>query len=210
MSEMRDICSLAPVIPVLVIDQLNGVPELGQTLVEAGLPVLEVTMRTPVALDAVRLLTEVPGAVVGVGTLLTARDVAAARTAGARFGVSPGTTDGLLDAAEAEQLPMLPGAATATEVMRLRERGYELLKFFPAEAAGGIPMLKSLAGPLPQVEFCPTGGISLLNLRDYLALPNVVCVGGSWMAAQDKISAGAWQEIGQLAREAARFGSSAG
>lgn len=197
---------MAPVIPVLVIDDLTTAIPLAETLVKAGLPVLEVTLRTPVALEAVRLMSKVPGAIVGVGTLLTPRDVTAAKSAGASFGVSPGVTDKLLQAAELEQLELLPGAATASEVMKLLEQGYDIQKFYPAQAAGGVNMLKSLAGPLPQVSFCPTGGVSPQNVAEYLALNNVLCAGGSWMAPASMVNAADWDGIEALAREASSFG----
>ena len=160
---------------------------------------------TPVqfaALDAIREMAQVPGGVVGAGTLVTPDDVAAAVEAGAQFGVSPGATDQLLDACEAAGLPMLPGAATASEAMRLLERGYDMLKFFPAEASGGAPALKAIGAPLPQISFCPTGGVSPGNARTYLSLPNVVCAGGSWVAPADLIEAGDWAGITELARAA--------
>ena len=197
---------MAPVIPVLVIEDLAKARPLAEALVKGGLPVLEVTLRTPVALDAIRLMSEVPGAVVGVGTLLTPRDVAAAKFAGASFGVSPGVTDALLQAAKLEQLELLPGAATASEVMQLLERGYDIQKFFPAQAAGGVNMLKSFAGPLPQVSFCPTGGVTPQNVANYLELPNVLCVGGTWITPSNLVSASDWGGIEALAREASSFG----
>ncbi len=198
-----ELCRLAPVIPVLVIDDIAHARPLAEALVRGGLPVLEVTLRTPVALEAIARMSEVAGGVVGAGTLLTPDDVAAAKAAGALFGVSPGATDRLLDAAEAEDLPMLPGAATATEAMRLLERGYTTQKFFPAEASGGAAALKSLASPLPQITFCPTGGIDAAGAPRYLALPNVVCVGGSWVAPKARLAVGDWDAITELARAAA-------
>lgn len=205
MEKIRDICMMAPVIPVLVIEDLAKARPLAEALVKGGLPVLEVTLRTPVALDAIRLMSKVPGAVVGVGTLLTPRDVAAAKSAGASFGVSPGVTDALLQSVELEQFELLPGAATASEVMQLLERGYTIQKFYPAQAAGGVNMLKSLAGPLPQVSFCPTGGISPQNIAEYLALSNVLCAGGSWITPASLVSASDWDGIEALAREASSF-----
>ncbi|NNE79070.1 MAG: bifunctional 4-hydroxy-2-oxoglutarate aldolase/2-dehydro-3-deoxy-phosphogluconate aldolase [Silicimonas sp.] len=198
-----EICALAPVIPVLVIDNADAAENLARALVAGGLPALEVTLRTPAALDAIRAMASVEGGVVGAGTLLTPDDVMAAKDAGALFGVSPGATDRLLDAAEDADLPMLPGAATATEAMRLLERGYSVQKFFPAEASGGAPALKAISAPLPQIKFCPTGGVSLANVDDYLSLPNTVCVGGSWVAPATKIANGDWDGIETLAREAA-------
>ncbi|MEO1239256.1 MAG: bifunctional 4-hydroxy-2-oxoglutarate aldolase/2-dehydro-3-deoxy-phosphogluconate aldolase [Pseudomonadota bacterium] len=197
------LCGLAPVIPVLVIEDATTASDLAHALVAGGLPVLEVTLRTPAALDVIRAMAEVEGGVVGAGTLLSPGDVAAAKDAGALFGVSPGATPQLLQAAEDADLPLLPGAATASEAMSLLERGYAAQKFFPAEAAGGPAFLGSLASPLPQITFCPTGGINLAKARDYLALPNVRCVGGSWVAPKDKIAAGDWAGIEALAAEAA-------
>jgi 2-dehydro-3-deoxyphosphogluconate aldolase/(4S)-4-hydroxy-2-oxoglutarate aldolase len=148
-------------------------------------------------------MAEVPQGVVGAGTLLTPADVKAAKAAGAMFGVSPGATERLLDACAEHDLPLLPGAATASEIMALLERGYTVQKFFPAEQAGGAGYLKSIGSPIPQVKFCPTGGISLKNARDYLGLPNILCVGGSWVCPKDKMAAGDWAGIEALAREAA-------
>ncbi len=197
------LCRMAPVIPVLVIDDLAHARPLAEALVAGGLPVLEVTLRTPVALDAIAEMAKVEGGVVGAGTLLTPADVEKAVAAGARFGVSPGATDTILGACEAADLPLLPGAATSSEVMRLLERGYTVQKFFPAEANGGAPALKAIGAPLPQVRFCPTGGVSLKNAPDYLGLSNTLCVGGSWVAPKDKMAAGDWAGITELAREAA-------
>jgi 2-dehydro-3-deoxyphosphogluconate aldolase/(4S)-4-hydroxy-2-oxoglutarate aldolase len=199
----RAICELAPVVPVLVIDDLSHARLLAKALVRGGLPALEVTLRTPVALEAISEMASVEGGVVGAGTLLTPEDVSAAKQAGAQFGVCPGATNRLLDACEAEDLPTLPGAATATEVMALLERGYTVQKFFPAEASGGAPALKSIGAPLPQVSFCPTGGVSLSNAADYLGLSNTLCVGGSWVAPKAMMQAGDWDGISALAREAA-------
>ncbi len=198
-----EICRLAPVVPVLVIDDLAHARPLAEALVAGGLPALEVTLRTPVALEAIRIMSEVPGGVVGAGTLLTPADVQAAKAAGARFGVSPGATDRLLAACEAADLPLLPGAATASEVMALYERGYTVQKFFPAEAAGGAPALKAIGAPIPQVKFCPTGGVSPKNVADYLSLANVLCVGGSWVAPKELMAKGDWAGITALARAAA-------
>ncbi|ASP22108.1 KHG/KDPG aldolase [Antarctobacter heliothermus] len=197
------LCRLAPVIPVLVIDDASKARPLAEALVAGGLPVLEVTLRTPAALDAIREMAKVEGGIVGAGTLLTPEDVAAAIAAGAKFGVSPGATDKLLDACEAADLPLLPGIATSTEAMRLLERGYSVQKFFPAEANGGVPALKSIGAPIPQVRFCPTGGVSPANAPAYLALSNTLCVGGSWVAPKDLVAAGDWAAIEELARTAA-------
>jgi 2-dehydro-3-deoxyphosphogluconate aldolase / (4S)-4-hydroxy-2-oxoglutarate aldolase len=200
-----EICLLAPVVPVLVIDDVTKAEGLAKALVAGGLPALEVTLRTANALDAIRAMAEVEGGVVGAGTLLTPADVKAAKAAGAKFGVSPGATPRLLDACAEYELPLLPGAATATEVMTLLELGYTVQKFFPAEAAGGAPALKSIGGPIPQVRFCPTGGISLKNAKDYLNLPTVMCVGGSWVAPAAMVAAGDWAGITALAAEAANL-----
>lgn len=203
-SELNEkLCRLAPVIPVLVIDDAGAARSLAQALVTGGLPALEVTLRTPAALEAIAEMAMVEGGVVGAGTLLTERDVEAAKKAGASFGVSPGATDRLLAACEDHDLPLLPGAATATEVMRLLERGYTVQKFFPAEVNGGVPALKAIGAPIPQVRFCPTGGVSPQNAPDYLALANVLCVGGSWVAPNALVKAGDWAGITRLAAEAA-------
>jgi len=199
------LCRTAPVIPVLVIDDAAIARPLAQALVAGGLPVLEVTLRTPAALDAISEMAKVAGGIVGAGTLLTPADVDAALSAGATFGVSPGATDRLLDACEGADLPLLPGVATATESMRLLERGYTTQKFFPAEASGGAPALKAIGAPIPQVLFCPTGGVSLTNAPDYLRLSNVACVGGSWVAPKHLIAAKDWSAIENLAREAAEL-----
>ncbi|MFT6605883.1 MAG: 2-dehydro-3-deoxyphosphogluconate aldolase/(4S)-4-hydroxy-2-oxoglutarate aldolase [Halocynthiibacter sp.] len=199
------ICRLAPVIPVLVIHDAAIARPLAEALVAGGLPALEVTLRTPCALEAISEMAKVEGGTVGAGTLLTPADVAAAVAAGARFGVSPGATDRILEACEAADLPLLPGAATASEAMRLLERGYTVQKFFPAEASGGAPALKAIGAPIPQIRFCPTGGVSLKNAQAYLGLSNVLCVGGSWVAPNDLIEAGDWAGIEALAREASQL-----
>jgi 2-dehydro-3-deoxyphosphogluconate aldolase/(4S)-4-hydroxy-2-oxoglutarate aldolase len=201
----REICGLAPVIPVIVVKDTGHAVPLAKALVAGGLPVLEVTLRTPVALDVIRAMAGVDGGVVGAGTLLTPADVKAAKEAGALFGVSPGVTDELVAACEAEELPLLGGVATVSEAMRMLARGYEVCKFFPAEAIGGAAALKAFAGPLPQMEFCPTGGISMRNAGDYLALPNVLCIGGSWPADPALLAAGKWDEVERLAREASKL-----
>ena len=202
--QVEAIMRLAPVIPVVVIHDLKAAVPMARALVAGGIAAIEVTLRTPVALEAIRMIAaEVEGATVGVGTVLGAIDLHAARLAGARFAVSPGMSPYLLDAADENPLPLLPGAATASEAMSLLERGYRHLKFFPAMPAGGHKLLGAWAGPLPQIRFCPTGGISLTNAADFLALPNVVCVGGSWLTPADKLAAGDWAAIELLAREAA-------
>lgn len=201
----RDICKLAPVVPVLVIDDLAHAAPLARALVAGGLPALEVTLRTPCALDAIRAMAQVAGGIVGAGTLLTPADVIAAKAAGAMFGVSPGATPALIAACEEQGLPLLPGGATASEIMALLERGYSVQKFFPAQQAGGADYLKSIGGPLPHVSFCPTGGISLDIAPQYLALKNILCVGGSWVAPKDAMARGDWGAIETLAREASKL-----
>ncbi|MCA8868808.1 MAG: bifunctional 4-hydroxy-2-oxoglutarate aldolase/2-dehydro-3-deoxy-phosphogluconate aldolase [Rhodobacteraceae bacterium] len=203
---MREICKLAPVLPVLVIGDAADAKPLAEALIAGGLVALEVTLRTPAALDAIRDMAEIPGGIVGAGTLITPRDVRAAKQAGATFGVSPGATPALLKAAKDEDLPLLPGAATASEAMALLALGYDMLKFFPAEAAGGAAYLRAIRGPLPEISFCPTGGINAANAPDYLALANVVTVGGSWVAPENLIARGDWGGITSLARNALRLG----
>ncbi|MEO8779517.1 MAG: bifunctional 4-hydroxy-2-oxoglutarate aldolase/2-dehydro-3-deoxy-phosphogluconate aldolase [Rhodanobacter sp.] len=202
--QIEAIMRLAPVIPVVVIHDLKTAVPMARALVAGGITAIEVTLRTPVALEAIRAIAaEVEGATVGVGTVLSAIDLHAARQAGARFAVSPGMSPCLLDAADDNPLPLLPGAATASEAMSLLERGYRHQKFFPAVPAGGYKLLGAWASPLPQIRFCPTGGISLTNAADFLALPNVLCVGGSWLTPADKLATGDWSAIELLAREAA-------
>ncbi|MEM5521343.1 bifunctional 4-hydroxy-2-oxoglutarate aldolase/2-dehydro-3-deoxy-phosphogluconate aldolase [Sulfitobacter sp. AS59] len=201
-----EICKLAPIVPVLVVHDVAHARPLAEALIAGGLPALEVTLRTDAALEVIAEMAKVEGGVVGAGTLLTPEDVKRAVDAGAKFGVSPGATDILLQAAEDLDLPMLPGAATASEAMRLLERGYDMLKFFPAEASGGAPALKSLASPLPQIRFCPTGGVSTANAESYLSLPNVVCAGGSWVAPDALVRKGDWAAITKLARAASQLG----
>ena len=199
----REIASRAPIIPVLVLDDAASAAALAHALVAGGLPALEVTLRTPAALDAIRAMADVAGGIVGAGTLLSPDDIRAAKDAGARFGVSPGATPRLIAASIEIGLPLLPGAATASEVMVLWEQGYDMMKFFPAEAAGGAPALKAIGAPIPQVSFCPTGGITPANAPSYLALPNVICAGGSWVAPKNMIASGDWAGITALAAAAA-------
>lgn len=195
---------LAPVIPVVVIDDVETAVPLARALVAGGLPAIEVTLRTPAAREAIaRIAAEVPEATVGAGTVRTADDISASVAAGATFLVSPGTTPSLVEALEASGVPFLPGAVTVSEAMALAERGLKELKFFPAEAAGGVTYLKSLGGPLPDVRFCPTGGIRVDTAPDYLALPNVGCVGGTWLTPADALAAADWARVEKLAAEAA-------
>jgi 2-dehydro-3-deoxyphosphogluconate aldolase/(4S)-4-hydroxy-2-oxoglutarate aldolase len=203
-AKLLSVLKLQPVVPVLIIDDVKTAVPLARALVAGGLKAIEITLRTPAALEAIRAVAnEVEGAVAGAGTILNAAQFEAAVEAGSQFIVSPGTTQELIDAASDSEIPLLPGAATASEVMGLREEGYEVLKFFPAEQAGGAAYLKSLSSPLAGTLFCPTGGISLANARDYLSLPNVVCVGGSWVAPKDFVAKGDWAGIEKLAAEAA-------
>ncbi|MDX3838164.1 bifunctional 4-hydroxy-2-oxoglutarate aldolase/2-dehydro-3-deoxy-phosphogluconate aldolase [Streptomyces europaeiscabiei] len=203
-SSYVSVLDLAPVLPVVVVDDPADAVPLAQALVAGGLPAIEVTLRTPGALDAVRAIAaDVPAAVVGVGTVVTPAQVTEAVAAGGRFLVGPGWTDVLLKAMRASGVPFLPGVSTASEVVALLERGVREMKFFPAEAAGGTAYLKSLAGPLPQARFCPTGGIGAGNAPEYLALPNVGCVGGTWMLPEASVAARDWGRIEGLARQAA-------
>lgn len=201
-----ELCQMAPVIPVITIDRIEDAIPMAEALVAGGLPVLEVTLRTDAALAAISALGAVKGAEVGAGTILTAADARRAKEAGATFAVSPGSTPEVRAACEAEGLPLLPGVATATEVMACLADGYDMLKFFPAEANGGAPVLKSYAAPLAAARFCPTGGVGPGNAKDYLSLSNVVCVGGSWVMPKDAISSGDWGRVEALAREAASLG----
>lgn len=203
---IQDIMNTSPVIPVMVINKIEQAVPLANALVEGGLKVLEITLRTPIALDAIKKIkAEVPGAIVGTGTVINLKTLKQAVDVGSEFLVSPGVTEHLIDAALKTGTPILPGVASPSEVMRLMEKGITQMKFFPAEAAGGIPMLKSIGGPLPQVTFCPTGGVNPKNAADYLALKNVACVGGSWMAPADLVDACNWDEISRLAKEAANI-----
>jgi 2-dehydro-3-deoxyphosphogluconate aldolase/(4S)-4-hydroxy-2-oxoglutarate aldolase len=201
---IRDIVALAPVIPVLTVTDLAAAVPLARALAAGGLRVLEVTLRTPVALAAIEAMRRgVPEAVVGVGTLTRPVDFAGAGRAGAQFGVTPGLTPELAAAARGARFPLLPGVMTPTELIAARALGYDVLKLFPAQQAGGIAMLKALGAPFPDVLFCPTGGITRATAADFLALPNVVCVGGSWFAPPHLLEAGDWAAIEALARDAA-------
>jgi len=198
------------VIPVVTIEDAGAAVPLGRALVAGGLPVIEITLRSGAAMAAIEAIAgEVEGAIVGAGTVLSKGQLVAAARAGARFIVSPGTNTDLLKAAEDSPVPLMPGAATPSEVMKLMDAGYTIQKFFPAEAAGGIAYLKAFAAPLPAIRFCPTGGIGRENAAGYLALANVICVGGSWVAPPDAIARGEWSRIESLARDAARLGNRA-
>jgi len=202
-NKIQAILSRAPVVPVLVVDDASRAVDMAKALVAGGLPAIEITLRTPAALAAIEAVaSRVADAIPGVGTVLSAKDLEAASHAGAQFAVSPGATPDLLAAALTSDLALLPGAATASEAMALFEAGYGFQKFFPAEAAGGAPFLKSLASPLPGIRFCPTGGITETNAPDYLKLDNVVCVGGSWVVPGELIARADWAGIESLARRA--------
>jgi 2-dehydro-3-deoxyphosphogluconate aldolase/(4S)-4-hydroxy-2-oxoglutarate aldolase len=201
-----DLLRVGPVIPVIVIDDLAHAVPLARALVTGGVRVLEVTLRTRVALDAIRAITrEVDDAIVGVGTISRAEHFQQAVDAGARFGVSPGLTDELIDAAQASRLPLLPGVMTPSDVIAARAAGFFAMKLFPAQQAGGIGMLKALSGPFPDVTFCPTGGVTAASAPAFLALPNVGCVGGSWLTPPAAVKGGEWGTITALAREASRL-----
>ena len=197
------ILNTSPVMPVMVIQDLDDAVPLARALVAGGIKVLEITLRTPIALDAIRLISqEVEGAIVGAGTITTPEHLKAAEAAGAVFAISPGLTPKLLAAAQEGTIALIPGISTLSELMFGMEYGLDHFKFFPAEAAGGIPMLKSIAGPMPNATFCPTGGISPENYNSYLQLSNVACVGGSWLAPTDVVKAKNWAKVTDLAKQA--------
>lgn len=203
---LLEIMRASPVIPVIAIDAIEHAVPLAKALVEGGIRVLEVTLRTEHGLPAIRAMAEqVPGAIIGVGTLTRSEEFAAARDAGAVFGVSPGLTPRMVEAAKASGLPLLPGVMTPSEVMMAREAGFRQLKLFPAVPAGGVGMLNAIAGPLPDVLFCPTGGISQETASQFLACKNVACVGGSWLTPKDAIRNGDWKQITALAAAASKL-----
>ena len=208
-SVMAEIMSMAPVVPVVVLDDLKSAIPMAEALVRGGLPVIEVTLRTPVGLDAIYEISRaVPEAVVGAGTVNRPEQLVDSLEAGAKFIVSPGATPSLVYAASSAAVPYLPGAATASEMLALLEEGISHQKFFPAEACGGAAALKSFAAPLADVKFCPTGGITAKSAGDYLSLPNVVCVGGSWVTPSKLVKAGDWDGIEKLAKAASKLGPS--
>jgi 2-dehydro-3-deoxyphosphogluconate aldolase/(4S)-4-hydroxy-2-oxoglutarate aldolase len=203
----RSVLDLARVVPVVVLEQVEHAVPVARALVEGGLPVIELTLRTPAALEAIRAIAaEVPEIAVGAGTVVTPGQVAAAASAGAQFLVSPGTTPGLLSVLAGSGLPFLPGTATASEVMAVLEAGFTDMKLFPAVASGGVDFLRSVAGPLPAARFCPTGGITPATAASYLGLPNVGCVGGSWLTPKDVLAAEDWDAVRRLAAAAAALG----
>ncbi len=202
-----DVMSDAPVIPVIVLNDVNHAVPMARALVAGGIRMLEVTLRTPVALQCIELIAkEVPEAVAGAGTVRTPAEAQAAARAGARFAVSPGFTNSVGQACRDHGLPLLPGVATGSEIMMAQEAGYTELKFFPAMQAGGPAMLKAWSGPFFDVKFCPTGGVSVANAHEFLSLPNVVCVGGSWLVPNDALAVGDWEQITALAAAATRLG----
>ena len=199
----KDVLNACPVMPVMVIQNLDDAVPLARALVAGGIKVLEITLRTPVAMEAIRLISqEVKDAIVGVGTIANPQQLQAAEDAGAVFAISPGITSTLLSAANKGHCALIPGIATLSELMLGMEYGLDHFKFFPAEAAGGIPLLKAIAGPFPQITFCPTGGISPGNYNDYLKLPNVACVGGSWLVPQAVVNEKNWAKVTELAQKA--------
>ncbi|SFZ77897.1 2-dehydro-3-deoxyphosphogluconate aldolase / (4S)-4-hydroxy-2-oxoglutarate aldolase [Chitinimonas taiwanensis DSM 18899] len=201
---IRDIMRASPVMPVIVIDRVEDAVPLAQALVAGGIRVLEVTLRTAAALESIQAIAAaVPDAIVGVGTVTKPEQFAQVKAAGARFAVTPGLTDELAEAAKAAGIPLLPGVMTPSEVIAALAHGFDAMKLFPAEQAGGLGMLKALGGPFANVLFCPTGGVTLESAPRFLALPNVACVGGSWLVPKDKVAAGEWHVVTQLAREAA-------
>lgn len=203
---MRHLLAGNPVIPVITLDQVEDAVPLAQALVAGGLKVLEVTLRTEAAVEGIRqIIKHVPGAIVGTGTVCTEQHMKLSEDLGCQFMISPGATDKLLRAAESNSVPFLPGISSVSELMRGMEYGYSDFKFFPAEASGGVPVLKAMGGPFGDIRFCPTGGIGLHNVLSYLALPNVLCVGGSWIAETKLIQEKRWADIEQLAREAVTF-----
>lgn len=204
---IRDILALAPVIPVLAFDDVDEAVATSRALVAGGLPIIEITLRTPAALKCIAAVAkQVEGAVVGAGTVLTAAMMQDCAEVGAQFLVSPGATNNLLDGMKKIDIPLLPGVSTPSEAMGLYAEGLEVLKFFPAEQSGGAAFMKALAPVLPHISFCPTGGINAENAVDYLKLPNVLCVGGSWVAPKNHVASGEWDAISAVAAEAAKLG----
>ena len=199
----EEIFAAGPVVPVLVINDVEKAVPLAKALMEGGIKVLEVTLRTPAAIDVIkRIADEVPDSLIGAGTVTNAQQLKAVVDAGAKFAISPGMTADLLKAGMDAEIPLIPGISSTSDLMKGKDAGYTHMKFFPAEASGGVKAIKSISGPFPDVTFCPTGGIGPNNYNDYLALNNVKCVGGSWLAPDDAIESGDWARITQLAKEA--------
>ena len=200
--KLEEFLAISPVVPVVVIDDAEDALPLAKALLEGGIRIIEITLRTSAALDAIKIIAnELPEICVGAGTVNSVNAIQNAANAGAKFLVSPGATKTLLDSAHYHDVPLLPGAITPSEAMTLQEQGYTILKFFPAEAAGGTKMLKSLSGPLPDIKFCPTGGINASNIKEYLTIKNVICAGSSWITESDLIKNKNWSEITRRARE---------
>lgn len=201
--KLADILRAGPIVPVITLERVEDAVPLARALVAGGLRLLEITLRTPAAVESAEaIIRDVPEAIVGIGTVLTPKDLERAQSLGARYALSPGATPDLLDAASRSEMPFIPGIATASELMAALAHGFATVKFFPAVAAGGVPALKALAGPFPQARFCPTGGIDEKNAREWLALSNVVAVGGSWVCSTSDIRAQAWGEITAKAQRA--------
>jgi len=207
---LEQIMRAGPVIPVLKVEHVEHAIPLAKALVEGGLPVLEVTLRTDNALEVIAAMSEVEGAIVGVGTITKPEQFAQAKKAGAQFAVTPGLSPALIEAAPDADMPVLPGVMTPSELISAVESGFRLLKLFPAEVAGGVGMLKSLAGPFADIGFCPTGGVTPGNMLDYLAQPNVLCVGGSWLAPVTLLRKGDWAGVKSLAEEAVQIAKANG
>ncbi|MBO1256220.1 bifunctional 4-hydroxy-2-oxoglutarate aldolase/2-dehydro-3-deoxy-phosphogluconate aldolase [Alteromonas sp. 5E99-2] len=199
----EEVFNAGPVVPVLVVNDVNKAVPLANALIEGGIKVLEVTLRTEAALSVIEVIAkEVPEAFIGAGTVTNAQDLKSVTDAGAKFAISPGLTSNLLSAGMSGSIPLIPGIASISDLMTAADHGYQFLKFFPAEAAGGIKAIKSIGGPFPNITFCPTGGISPANYLDYLALKNVRCVGGSWLAPDDAVANNDWSTITELAKAA--------
>ncbi len=207
---LEQIMCAGPVIPVLKVDDVNIAVALAEALVAGGLPVLEVTLRTENALEVIAAMSEVKGAIVGVGTITRPEQFALAKKAGSQFAVTPGLSPALIEAAPDADMPVLPGVMTPSELISAAEAGFTLLKLFPAQVAGGVAMLKSLAGPFADVRFCPTGGVSVSNMSEFLVQPNVLCVGGSWLAPTDLLEAGNWDAVTKLAQQAVELSIKSG
>ena len=200
--KIKQLLASTQIVPVITVDEISQAKPLAQALVKGGLTVLEVTLRTPCAIEAIQEMSQVAGATVGVGTLVSKTDVTNAKKAGAVFGVSPGNTPSLLKACEAEELPILAGVSTVSEIMQMLELGYDVMKFFPAALSGGVKALQAFGSILPQAQFCPTGGIGVQTAREYLDLPNVMCIGGSWIIPKEALASGDFELIEKLALEA--------
>ncbi len=203
---LNDLCSMTKVIPVLTFNSVEDAIPLTEATTGGGLPILEITLRTVNSLRIIKRISEETKVLVGAGTIITQKDVKNAIDAGAKFGVSPGVTQDLINSCESEGLPLLAGVSSVSEAMKMLERGYDIMKFFPAESLGGVKALRAIGGPLPQISFCPTGGISQDNAKDYVIEKNVACIGGSWIATSDLIDSKNWEKIHNLALDASKIG----